>query len=326
MLLKFLLKRGLTSLFIVWGTLSLIFLIIHLAPGDPASIFLRPDINPATVENIRKQMGLDLPLGQQYLIWLKESISGNLGYSFMYKRPVTGLLMEGIHNTLQLTTAVLVLQSCFGIVIGVILAVKRNTSVDLVIGNFLLLLYSLPGFWLALMAIRVFSLKLGWLPSSQIQSLGLTGGFFILLVDRVWHLILPATVLALPFIASTARFVRGSFAEVVTQNYIRTAYAYGIRPFKILFKYALKNALLPLVTLLGLQLPFLLGGAVITEYIFALPGIGTITVNAIFAHDFPVILGTCFISAMAVVFGNHVSDLLYYLADPRIRLGTSNHN
>ena len=169
------------------------------------------------------------------------------------------------------------------------------------------------------MAVLVFSLKLGWLPSSQMQSLQIADGAWAQFTDRLRHLILPAGVLAAPFVAHTARFIRGSLSEVLQQDYIRTAYAFGIPARKVLFKYALKNAVLPLASLFGFYLPFLLGGAVITEYIFAWPGFGRITVNAIFAHDFPMILAGNFIAALAVVIGNLISDLVSKAVDPRIR-------
>ncbi len=320
---RYILKRLGISLLIVWGVLSITFLLMRLAPGDPSSLYIRPEIDAKTVENIRRQMGLELPLWRQYFLWIGEFMRGNFGVSFTHHRPVSEILAEAIPNTLKLTGVVYFLQSIAGIVLGVITAVKRGTKLDLFITSFLLFLYSMPWFWLGLMAIMLFSLKLGWLPSSQMRSLHVSGGFWAESLDYIKHLILPASILAMPFAASTARFVRNSLAEALEQNYIRTAKAYGIKSWKILFQYALKNALLPLVTLFGLHLPFLLGGAVITEHIFAWPGLGTITVNAIFAHDFPVILASTFIAALTVVMGNQISDFLYLLVDPRVRTGLS---
>lgn len=323
-MLQYVIKRLLLSTIIVWGVLSITFLIIHTASGDPASLYLKPEIDHKTVENIRRQMGLDLPLWQQYILWIREFLKGNFGVSFVQHRPVREIFREAIPNTLQLTFVVFVLQLIFGVVIGVITALKRHSKLDLSINALLLFLFSMPGFWLALIAIMIFSLKLGWLPSSQMRSFLETEGFWRTLLDRVRHLILPVTVLAAPFVAYSARFVRASMTEVLAQDYIRTAYAYGIKQRRILFKYALKNALLPLTTLSGLYLPFLLGGAVVTEYIFAWPGMGRITVNAMFAHDFPVILGSTCIAALTVIVGNLISDLLYAVVDPRIKLRPSN--
>jgi len=318
-MLQYISKRLLLSLVTIWGVLSLTFLIIHLAPGDPSSLYVKPEIDAKTVENIRRQMGLDRPIWQQYFMWIRESVRGNFGISFVQQRPVNEILGEAITNTLQLTVVVFVLQLIFGVFLGVLTAIKRNTKIDVSISSMLLFFYCMPGFWLALMAIMIFSLKLGWLPSSQMRSLYTVDSFWSEVVDRIRHIILPSSVLALPFAAYTARFVRSSLSEVLAQEYIRCAWAYGIKSTRILFKYALKNALLPLITLLGLYLPFLLGGAVITEYIFAWPGMGRITINAIFAHDFPVILASNFIAALTVVVGNLISDILYVAVDPRIK-------
>lgn len=319
-MLSFIARRLTISLVIVYGVLSLSFLIIHLAPGDPTSLYLKPDIDPATVEIIRQQMGLDLPVWRQYFQWMGALMQGNLGVSFTHNRPVAEVLGEAVLNTLQLTVTVFLIQLIIGVTLGVLAAVKQNTVLDFSLNSFLLFLYSMPGFWLALMAVLVFSYKLGWLPASQMRSFDVPEGLWPQFVDRVKHLILPSLVLATPFIAHTARFVRGTLCEVLSQDYIRTARAYGIRPRRIIFRYALKNALLPVTTLFGLYLPFLLGGSVITEYIFSWPGMGRITVNAIFAHDFPIILASNIIAALTVIIGNLMSDILNALVDPRIKL------
>lgn len=317
---KYLIKRILLSLLIIWGVLSLTFLILHIAPGDPASVYISPDVPPEVVENIRHTMGLDKPLLQQYVLWMREFLTGNFGFSLFYKKPIGQILGRAIPNTLQLTIVVFVLQLFLGTLLGIFCGIKQNTRVDSIIDSGLLVLYSVPGFWLALIAIRVFSYSLGWLPSSQMASLAISGEFWTVFADRLKHLVLPVLVLSAPFIAYTARFVRGSYREVLNQNYIRTARAYGLKKEDIYFRFALKNALLPLGTLIGLYLPFLLSGAVITEYIFAWPGMGRVTIEAIFTHDFPLILATTFIGASAVVLGNLLSDLFYLIVDPRIKL------
>ncbi len=305
---------------IILGILSITFFLLHLAPGDPASVYIAPDIPRHTVENIRRQMGLDLPVWQQYFHWIGEFVQGNFGYSFSYKRPVWELLRETIPNTLRLTAIVFVLQLTIGVLVGIPSAILRNTRIDRVISGVLVFFYSIPGFWLALTAILIFSYHLGWLPSSQMATIGLSGDFWTVMPDRLRHLVLPVFVLVLPFAAYTARFVRGSFCEILDQDYVRTAFAYGLSRGRIYFRYALKNALLPLATLLGLSLPFLLGGAVITEYIFSWPGMGQLTIESIFTHDFPVILAATSIAAAAVVFGNLISDILYVIIDPRIKV------
>jgi len=323
-MLNYIIKRLLISIAIILGVLSLTFTIIHLAPGDPSSLYVRPEIDPATVETIRQQMGLDQPFLTQYFCWIREFVTGNFGVSFSQMRPVGSIMWESILNTLQLTIFVFIFQLVVGILIGVISALKQNSKADHGLNSVLLFMYSVPGFWFALMLILIFSLKLGWLPSSQMKSLIVENGFFPQLIDRIKHLVLPVLVLSTPFIAYTARFVRGSLIEVLSQDYIRTARAYGLNEKKVIFQYAFKNSLLPLITLFGLYLPFILGGSVITENIFAWPGVGRITVNAIFSHDFPLILASNFVAALTVVVGNLFSDVLYTFADPRIRLKSEN--
>jgi len=319
-MLTFIVRRLLIACLMVWGVLSMTFFIIHLAPGDPLMLYARPEIDPSVVENIRRQMGFNLPLWQQYFVWLIEFIQGNFGISLMQHRAVLDIFYETIPNTLRLTVPVFVIQLVLGIIIGVITALKKNGKLDIITNSVLLFLYSMPGFWVALIAIMIFSLHLGWLPSSQMSSLHSIEGFWPIVWDRIRHLILPALVLSIPFITYTARFVRSSLIDVLRQPYIQMAKAYGLKKSDILFKYALKNALLPVVTLIGLYIPFLIGGAVITEYIFGWPGMGRITVDALFAHDFPVILASNFIATLTVILGNLLSDILYLIVDPRIKI------
>jgi peptide/nickel transport system permease protein len=307
------------SVLIVWGVLTLTFVIIHMAPGDPSAIYVDPEIPSAVVENIREQMGLNESLSEQYMKWLGECLKGNLGISFSFKKPVSELIRETIPNTLYLTLWVFVVQIFLGTMIGVITAIKKNSILDVSVNSILIFMYSFPGFWLGLMFILIFSYGLGWLPSSQMTTWGISGNFAVQLLDRIKHLILPASVLIIHYTAYTARFIRGSFGEVLDQDYIRSALAYGLKPRQIYFKYALKNSLLPVVTLLGIYLPFLLGGAVVIEYIFAWPGMGRLTVEAIFSHDYPLILGSTIIAALTVVIGNFLSDVIYALVDPRIK-------
>jgi peptide/nickel transport system permease protein len=268
-------------------------------------------------------MGFDLPVWQQYFLWFKEFVFGNFGHSFSHHKPVSDVLFEAIPNTLQLTIIVLIVQYIVGIFIGAFMAIKKNKKLDVSFNTTLLFLYSMPGFWLSLIAILIFSLKLGWLPPSQMSSLVDVGGFFATVWDRILHLILPVSILSIPFIVFTSRFVKNSMEEELKKPYILNAKAYNINNKKIVYYYALKNSLLPLSTMFGLYLPFLLGGAVITEYIFAWPGIGRITINAIYTYDYPLIMASNFIGALAVVLGNLISDILYVIVDPRIKL-TSN--
>ena len=307
------------SFLVLWGTMTLTFIMMYLAPGDTASIYIRPEIDPDTVALIRRQMGLDLPLWQQYFVWLGEMLGGQFGFSFTHNQPVAEVLFEAIPNTLMLTVTVFVLQLVAGVLLGVYAATAHQRLFSDVIEAALLFFYSIPGFWLALMAIFVFSGLLGWLPSSHMASFETAPGFFNVWLDHARHLILPATVLMLPFAAQTARLVQSSLEEVLASDYIRTAKTYGISQRRIVLLYALKNALLPLISLWGVYFPFLIGGSAIIEYIFSWPGMGQLLINAVFAHDTPVILGATTIGAAAVIAGNILADLLCGLMDPRIR-------
>lgn len=306
------------SLLIIWGVLTITFVIIHLSPGDPMSIYVRPEIDPAVVENIRDAYGLDAPLWQQYFNWFGQYMQGDFSFSFSYHKPVVKLFAENLPQTLGLTLSVLITQFIIGIFIGLSSAIHNGKRFEKIVNGILLFLYSMPGFWLALLAILFFSKYLGWLPASQIsdwQAKSGMAGFW----DLIKHAILPVLVLAIPFSVSTARFVKEKYLELLASPFYAAAVASGLPDYKIKYKYGLKFAALPLFTLVGLYLPFILGGAVIIEYIFAWPGMGSITVNAIFAHDFPVIIASNFVAAFSVVAGNLLSDVSYALIDPRIR-------
>ena len=318
---RYVIKRLVTSLIILWAVLTATFLLVHLAPGDPSMLYIRPEIDAKVVANIRSQMGFDMPVWKQYFIWIKNFIQGDFGFSFVQHQSVSRILVDAIPNTLRLTVSVLVFQYIVGILLGIVCALKQKSKLDTIINGGLLFLYAMPGFWIALIAILVFSLYLGWLPSSQMNSIQEFNSTWAYLWDSFRHLILPTLILSIPFVSYTTRFVRDKFIDILNDSYIITAKAFGLKKNLILFKYALKNALLPLITLVGLYLPFLLGGAVITEFVFAWPGMGRITVNAIYTHDYPLILATNFIATFAVIGGNFVSDILYYVADPRIRFG-----
>lgn len=320
---RYVLKRLVTSLIILWAVLTATFLLLHLAPGDPSMLYIRPDIDTKVVANIRSQMGFDLPVWKQYFIWIKNFIQGDFGFSFVQHRSVGRILMDTIPNTLRLTISVLIFQYIVGILLGILCALKQKSKLDTIINSGLLFFYAMPSFWIALIAILLFSLYLGWLPSSQMNSIQEFNNLWVYIWDSIRHLILPTLILSIPFVSYTTRFVRDKFIDIMQDSYIITAKAYGLNKNIILFKYALKNALLPLITVIGIYLPFLLGGAVVTEFVFAWPGMGRITVNAIYTHDYPLILATNFIATFAVISGNFISDVLYHFADPRIRFKNS---
>lgn len=316
---RYIVRRILWAIPLIWALSTITFFFVHLAPGDPLALYANPDISPETVELIRKNYGLDEPLTVQYGKWLWSTLRGDFGVSFRAFRPVKDILAETLPNTFQLTFCALLFNVIIGVCIGIITAVKRGTVTDFGVTVGSLFVYSIPSFWLGLMMILLFSYLLGWLPSSQMQSIHAAGfGWGHLLWDRILHLIMPVFVLGIAAAAGTARYMRSSMLDVLSQDYIRTARAKGLPERAVILKHAMKNALIPIVTLMGLYLPFLLGGSVVVEYIFGWPGMGRLSVNAIFARDYPVILATNFMYACLVVAGNMLSDILYACVDPRI--------
>ncbi len=317
---RFILRRVLVSVPLVWALATLTFFLIRLAPGDPVALYYDPQISPEVMEAVRERLGLDEPLHVQYAHWLLSLARGEFGVSFQYQRPVGEILRETIPNTLLLTFWALVLNLVVGIVVGMVSAIRHRSWVDHTTTLGALFVHSMPGFWLGLMLIILFSLKLGVLPASQMQSVNAE---FLSLPARVWdrflHFVMPVFVLGIGSAAAVARYVRGSLLDVIRQDYIRTARAKGAGERRVILRHALKNALLPVITLLGLYLPFLVSGAVVTETIFAWPGMGRLTVQAIFARDYPVIMATNLLAAIVVVAGSLLADVLYGIVDPRIR-------
>ncbi len=324
-MLIFLLRRSLQALLLILIVLTITFFLLHLAPGDPLDKYYHPDISPETVEMIREQLGLDKPVVVQYFKWMGSFVRGDFGMSLRYDRPVRSLLADAIPNTLRLTVAALLLHVVIGVFLGIFSAVKRYTIFDRLNTVGALFIYSIPSFWLALMLILLFSLKLGLLPSSHMQSLdAMELGGFALFADSLRHLVLPAVVLGVASAASMARYMRGSMLDVLREDYIRTARAKGLSERSVMLKHALKNAALPIVTIIGLSLPFLLGGAVVVEKIFSWPGMGRLAVDAIYARDYPVVLACNFVVATMVILGNLLADVAYALIDPRITIARGN--
>ena len=325
-MIGYLLRRILGAIPLLLGILTIIFFIIHLAPGDPTARFFNPNVSPEVIEQMRRNLGLDQPLHVQYFKWLWAFVRGDFGYSFGQMRPISEILPETLWNTIQLTMISLVVIFAVGMLIGIVQAVRQYSLADNVLTFVALFFYSMPSFWFALMLILLFSLKanqLGWpfqLPASGMTSVGyefMTAGEQIR--DRIAHLILPSIALGIGSAAGVARYMRGSMLEVIHQDFIRTARAKGLSERTVVFKHALRNALIPIITLLGLYLPFLLSGAVLVETIFGWPGMGRTIVDAILQRDYPLVMATSFVIAALVVFGNLLSDVLYAVVDPRIR-------
>jgi peptide/nickel transport system permease protein len=335
-MIGYLIRRVLGAIPLLLGILTLIFFIIHIAPGDPTARFVNPNVSPRVIEQMRHNLGLDQPLHIQYVKWLWSFIRGDFGYSFGLQQPIGDVLPGILWNTLQLTLVALVMIFVVGMLIGIVQAVRQYSLADNVLSFLALFFYSMPSFWFALMLILLFSLKanqvfamnpdlgrwFGWLqfPASGMTSVGYEYlGGWDKVVDRFKHLFLPAVALGIGNAAGVARYMRGSMLEVIHQDFIRTARAKGLSERTVIFKHALRNALIPIITLLGLYLPFLLSGAVLVETIFGWPGMGRAIVDAILQRDYPMVMATSFVIAAMVVLGNLLSDILYAVVDPRIR-------
>jgi peptide/nickel transport system permease protein len=304
----------------LFGLLTITFFIIRLAPGDPVSLYIQEDVDAKYADDLRTALGLSDPLPVQYVKWLKGTLTGELGISFSKHIEVTRVLAQTIPNTLLLTSFALFFNFLIGIIIGIITALKRGSKTDHVVNITSLFVYSMPEFWLGLMLILGVSLHLGILPASGMQS---PMAKYLSMPEYLWdvfqHMILPVFVLGVASAAATGRYMRGSLLEVINQDYVRTARAKGLSEFLVIGKHALRNALIPIITLFGLSLPFLLGGAVIVETVFSWPGMGKLTIDAIFSRDYPLIIACTMVSGIMVILGNLLADVLYALVDPRIR-------
>lgn len=325
-MLRYILKRLLQAIPLLLGIATITFTMVHLAPGDPMDMYIEErmqrDVDPEVIELLRKKYGLDQPLPVQYAKWIGNVARGDLGESFRYRRPVATLIAERVPYTLQLAALALALDALIGIALGIFSAVKQYSRADRAITLGSLVMYSIPGFWLALMLVLVFSVNLGWFPTSQTRSLDyelLSAGGKV--ADRLWHLALPVFVLGVASAAGTARYMRTKLLDVLSEEYVLAARARGHSERVVILQHALRNALIPIVTIYGLALPFLLGGAVLIEKVFAWPGMGLLAVEAIGARDYPVILATSMIAAVLVVLGNLLADVTYALVDPRVSYG-----
>jgi peptide/nickel transport system permease protein len=292
--------------------------IIRLAPGDPARVLADPEmLTTEQMEAIRSQLGLDQPLVVQYLRTMQSLLTGDL-LSFKTRQPVIEMMLERLPTTLVLTTSVIVVGFSVGIAVGVFQALKRNTIVDDILTFISLFGFAVPAFWLALMLMLIFSVRLDWLPASGIRPTN-TSGWNPLVVAP--YLVLPTLVLSTNLIASVARYTRSSMLDTMNQDFLRTARAKGLSERAVTVRHALRNSLLPVITLLGVQIPYLLGGTVAIESIFALPGIGRLALDSVIARDYPVILTINLFVAILVLVGNLLADIAYGIADPRVRLG-----
>ncbi len=315
------LRRVATSALLLFVLMSAVFWVVRLAPGNPLDQMVVEGMGAADRALIRQRLDLDGPVGAQYLHWMRAVLRGDWGDSISQHRPVGAILAEAVPATLLLTVSAYLLHLALALLIGMAMAVFRGRALErwLNIGG--LVFYSLPSFWFGLMLILIFGVKLGLFPLGGMRSPDAAFmGHWRAAVDVAHHLVLPVCVLALGSFMGTARFLRASLEEALAQDYILTARARGLPERRVLWRHAMRNALLPVVTQIGLHLPFLLGGAVVVEAVFGWPGMGRVTIDAIWSRDYPLIMATTFLASLLVVTGSLLADLGYHFLDPRIRL------
>ncbi len=319
MMLSAFVRRALAGLAVVVGVITLMFFLIHLAPGDPALLLVGPTASQEQLAAQRKALGLDRPLAQQYVTWLGRFVQGDWGTSIATGRPVRSMISTAWPATVKLVGLSLLLSYLLGIVVGAVQAAK-NGRLDTTLSVITVTLFALPGYWLGLMLVMVFTYWARALPA--FGAAGFDADFLTgwqRLADRLRHLALPLATLTLIGIGGTARFVRGAMLDVRGAPHVAIAYAKGLSPTQVTLRHVLRNALIPVLTLLGLSLPALFSGAVFIEAIFAWPGVGRIMVEAVGARDYPVIMAATAVSATLVVAGNLLAEALAAWADPRLR-------
>jgi len=307
MSLRYVVRRSLHSVGLLVGVSLVVFLLLHVVPGDPAQVLLGDQATPQRVAEIRTALGLDRPLPEQYWRFASRAVQGDFGQSIRAMRPVLPYVVERLPATLELALGALLISTGLGIPLGVLAAARRRSAWDFSSMALALLAQSAPNFWVGLILIAVFSVKLGILPVSG------RGGLA--------HLVLPSVTLAIFFLGLVVRLTRSGMLEVLAQDYVRTAGAKGLPERLVVFRHALKNAMIPIVTVLGLQVGTLLGGAVVTETVFAWPGMGQLAVQAIYQRDYPVVQCIVLLLGGVFVVVNWLVDMSYTLLDPRIQHG-----
>ncbi len=312
-MLTYILKRAVGMVVVMFFVLTIVFLIVRLTPGDPAAIMLGPDATASAIAALRASLGLDEPLIKQYTLFLGRLAQGDLGDSIFLNRPVLTALYERSEPTFFLTLFTMTIAVVFAVPLGIIAAYRRDSWIDRGVTTFAMLAASVPSFWLGLLLIQMFAAKLGWFPVAGY------GGPDASFLDRLRHLILPALALGTGASAIILRSTRASMLDVLNDQYVRTARSKGMSELRVVTRHALKNALIPIITVLGLTAAALISGAVVTETVFSLPGIGNLVVSAVMRRDYPVIQGALLVIASLYVLFNFCVDMLYLAVDPRVR-------
>ncbi|CAM4296925.1 peptide ABC transporter permease [Bacillus manliponensis] len=308
-------KRLLNAIPLLFVISIISFVLIKLAPGDPVRNFVTPNMSPVDVERMRASLGLDQPIYIQYVLWLKSILSGDFGYSLLSHKPVFELIVERLPATIGLMGLSLILSFCIAIPLGLLSGIKKNSLFDRIVNFISYVGISMPVFWFALLLIYLFSLKWNLLPSMGMRTVGEDS-----ILDVIKHGILPCTVLAFQNVSVYVRYIRSSTVQQLGEEYVQTQYAYGASRRSVLFGHVLRNVLIPIVTIFGLSIPSLVGGAFITETVFSWPGLGSLGVNSIFKFDYPVIMAITLLSSVMLILGNLIADILYGIVDPRIRM------
>jgi peptide/nickel transport system permease protein len=327
-LARFLVKRSLQGILVVWGVVTVVFGLRFISPGDPANVLLPPDVDPAVRRQVVAELGLDKPLHVQYVEFVAGIPVGDLGLSLVTRTPVTGRVLSKVPATLELAVAATVVAVVIAIPLGVVSATRRHEPADYGATLFSLLGISTPNFWLGVMLIIVLAVQFDLFPTSQ-RPIGLDGVVGLLVAGRVeaaadgllrwtWHITLPAVTLGTYFTALITRLTRSGMLDELGKTYVRAARAKGLPETLTRYRHALRNTLIPVVTVVGLQLGTLIGGAVITEAVFAWPGLGTLIINAINARDWPVLQGSLIIVAVGFVLVNILVDTLYAYVNPQV--------
>ena len=313
-MLKYILKRILVAIPVLIG-ITIVDYAIMSAAGSPLAMLKGPRVSEAALATKEIALGLDQPIYIQYFVWLKQLLQGNLGYSIKTYQSVASMIGSHLGPTLLLMGVSLVVSIIIAVPAGILSATHQYSKRDYTVVALSFVGTSIPSFFLSLLLVYLFTVKLGWLPSSGMRSLGMEGGAG----DVAKHMIMPVLVLATSMAGTNIRYIRSAVLEILQQDYLRTARAKGIGNFRVINHHAFRNALLPIITVIGMQIPLLFGGAVIVEQIFSWPGLGLMTMNAISNRDYPVIMGVCLLSAIVVLAANLITDILYAIVDPTIQ-------
>lgn len=319
--LAYIVRRLFQAIPLILGVVAINFTLIHLAPGDPATLLAGEFADAEQVEQLRKEFGLNDPFYKQFATYLGKVATGDLGYSYRFRAPVLDIVLDRLPNTLLLLSVSFSLSIVIAVVLAVFSARRPNSLFDNIVSSVAMVGYALPMFWLGMMLILIFSSTLGWLPTGGMYSLRGERTGLALVLDMARHLVLPASAFAAYFVAMAYRLTRAKLIETLREDYIRTAYMKGLSEREVLYRHALRNSLVPVIAVMGLDLGVMVGGAVVVETVFTWPGVGRLMYDSILARDYPLLLGIFVIVSFGVIIINLFADLVAAIVDPRIIYG-----